>query len=88
MIRGMYKGMKISIKVIVDGKIVNTNATYKNRNVVTLSDIDFDVIMENEKALQILAGNENASEEVMKKSMQKFPGFKTDLNDKIVIKFK
>jgi len=88
MMRGMYKGMKISIKVIVDGKIVNTNATYKDRNVITLSDIDFDVIMENEKALQILAGNENASEEVMKKSMQKFPGFKTDLNDKIVIKFK
>ena len=88
MMKAMYDGMKISVKVIVDGKIVETNATHKDGNVVTLSEMDFDVIMDNEKAFQALAGSKEATDEEMKKSMQKFKGFKADINEEVVIKFK
>jgi len=88
MMKAMYAGMKISVKVKVDGKIVDTNATHKDKNVVTLSEIDFDVIMENEKAFQALAGSKESTDEEMKKSMQKFPGFKADINEEVIIKFK
>ncbi len=88
MMKAMYAGMKISVKVIVDGKIVDTNATFKNGNVVTLTEMDFDVIMENEKAFQALAGSKDATDEEMKRSMQKYPGFKADMNEEVVIKFK
>jgi len=88
MMKAMYAGMKISVKVIVDGKIVDTNATFKNGNVVTLTEMDFDVIMENEKSFQALAGSKDASDEEMKRSMKNFKGFKADMNEEVVIKFK
>ena len=88
MMKAMYTGMKISVKVVVDGKIIYTNATHKNGNVVTLTEMDFDVIMKNEKAFKALTGNNNSTDEEMKKSMQKFKGFKADMNEEVVIKFK
>lgn len=88
MMKAMYNGMKISVKVIVDGKIVDTNATHKDGNVVTLSEIDFDVIMNNEEAFKALSGSKEATDEEMKKSMQEFKGFKADMNEEVVIKFK
>lgn len=88
MMKAMYSGMKISVKVVVDGKIIHTNATHKDGNVVTLSEMDFDVIMENEKAFQALVGSKDSSDEEMKMSMQKFKGFKADMNEEVVIKFK
>ena len=88
MMKAMYAGMKISVKVIVDGKIIETNATHKDGNVVTLSEMDFDVIMNNEEAFQALSGSKEATDEEMKKSMQKFKGFKADMNEEVVIKFK
>ncbi len=88
MMKAMYDGMKISVKVIVDGKIVDTNATHKDGNVITLSEMDFDVIMNNEEAFQALSGSKEATDEEMKKSMQEFKGFKADMNEEVVIKFK
>ena len=88
MMKAMYSGMKISVKVIVDGKIVDTNATHKDGNVVTLSEMDFDVIMNNEEAFKALSGSKEATDEEMKISMQKFKGFKADMNEEVVIKFK
>ncbi|MCK5052132.1 MAG: hypothetical protein KAS53_10450 [Candidatus Cloacimonetes bacterium] len=88
MMKAMYTGMKISVKVIVDGKIVQTNATHKDGNVITLTEMDFDVIMENEKAFKALAGSKDSTDEEMKMSMQNYPGFKADMNEEVVIKFK
>lgn len=88
MMKAMYAGMKISVKVIVDGKILETNATHQDGNVITLSEMDFDVIMENEEAFNALARNKEASEEEMKVVMQEFKGFKADMNDEVYIKFK
>ncbi|MCD6176880.1 MAG: hypothetical protein J7K29_03475 [Candidatus Cloacimonetes bacterium] len=88
MMKAMYAGMKISVKVVVNGKIIKTNATHKEGNTIILSEIDFDEIMKNEKAFKALAGSKEASDEEMKRSMGKYSGFKADMNDKIVIKFK
>ena len=88
MMKAMYKGMKISVKVIVDGKIVDTNATHKDGNVVTLSEMDFDVIMNNEEAFKALSDSKESTDEEMKKSMQEFKGFKADVNEEVIIKFK
>ncbi len=88
MMKAMYAGMKISVKVIVDGKIIDTNATHTDKNEVTLTDMDFDVIMENAEAFQVLVGSKDLSDEDLKKSMKNFKGFKADLNEEVVIKFK
>jgi hypothetical protein len=86
--KAMYAGMKLSVKVRVDGKIVSTNATHKDKNEVTLTDMDFDVIMQNEEALQILGGSKDSNDDDLKRSMENIKGFKADMNDEVVIKFK
>jgi len=88
MMKAMYKGMKISVKVIVDGKIVESNATHQKDNEVTLSEIDFDTILENEEAFKAFSDQKDSTDEDMKESMKKFKGFKADMNDEVVIKFK
>ncbi|MDP8267191.1 MAG: hypothetical protein P9L97_00560 [Candidatus Tenebribacter davisii] len=88
MMKAMYNGMKISVKVEVDGKIVKTNATWKDKNVITLSEMDFDVIMKDEKVFQKLSDSQKMSDKDMKRSMQKFKGFKTDMNREVMVKFK
>ena len=50
--------------------------------------MDFDVIMQNEEAFQVLVGSKDSSDEDLKKDMKNFKGFKADLNDEVVIKFK
>jgi len=88
MMKAMYKGMKISVKVIVNGKIIDSNATHQKGNEVTLSEIDFDAILENEEAFKAFSDQKDASDEDMKKSMKKFKGFKADMNDEVMIKFR
>ncbi|MCF7858450.1 MAG: hypothetical protein K9N07_03885 [Candidatus Cloacimonetes bacterium] len=88
MMKAMYAGMKILVKVFVDGKIVETTASYKNGNEIILSDIDFDLILNNNEALNSFARGKDVSEDEMKKSMAKYPGFKTETNNKVLIKFK
>jgi len=88
MMKAMYSGMKVSVKVMVDGKVVYTNAIYQDDNVITLSEMDFDVIMENDEAFKTLAGNDERSDEELKIAMQKYEGFKADLNKEVIIKFK
>ncbi len=88
MMKAMYKGMKISVKVIVDGKIVKSNATHQKGNEVTLSEIDFDTILENEEAFKAFSDQKDSTDEDMKESMKKFKGFKADMNEEVVIKFK
>ena len=88
MMKAMYKGMKISVRVIVDGKIVESNATHQKGNEVTLSEIDFDTILENEEAFKAFSDQKDSTDEDMKKSMKEFKGFKADMNEEVVIKFK
>lgn len=88
MMKKIYKDMKISFKIIVDGKIVKTNANFADKNEVILSDIDFNTVMENKKAFKTLIENKDVPDDVIKSKMQNLPGFKIDTNKEIFIRFK
>ena len=88
MVKAMYKGMKLSFNIKFDGKISNSNATYVDGNVVTISEMDFDEMMTNDEYLKIFSSSDNVSEKEMKDKMQNAPGFKNEMNEKVTVEFK
>jgi hypothetical protein len=88
MVKAMYKGMKLSFNIKFDGRITNSNATYKDGNVVTISEMDFDEMMTNEEYLKIFSSSDNVNEKEMKDKMQNAPGFKNEMNEKVTVEFK
>ncbi len=88
MLRELYKDMKIALYVEVNGSIVDTNATYREGSTVTLLDMDFGKLMEDEKAFQSLVKEEPNSLEELKEIVKNNPGIKAELQDQVSIRFR
>ncbi|MCK4655228.1 MAG: hypothetical protein KAU01_12370 [Candidatus Cloacimonetes bacterium] len=92
MMKAMYTGMKISMKIKFDGKIEKTNATYRKGSVITIMEMDFDKMMNNEKFMKALASGQGKSDKSMKKTFEKIskeaPGFKAEFLEEVFVKFK
>ena len=81
------KDMKAKVEIIIDGEIVNTNATHVDGNKITLFDIDFgQLISDKEKLEQFKKFNPDSFEEV-KKLVKDIPGIKVELNKEVFIEF-
>ncbi len=88
MMRQLYQDMHIGIAVEVDGRITDTNASYVDGSTVTLMDVDFAKILEDEeKFKELLSANPNTIEE-MKELVQDNPGIKVEIQENIQIRFK
>jgi hypothetical protein len=86
--RLMFKDMYIGITVEPAGEIVETDATYRDGNKITLLEIDFSKLVENEKEFEKFAKKEPETVEETKELLKNLPGFKVELNKKVVVKFK
>lgn len=51
MMRNMFKGLHLATEIQVNGKITDTNASYVSDSTVTLFDINFDKIIDNDEIL-------------------------------------
>lgn len=63
MMAPMLKGMRMSLLVAVEGKVVESNASFpheKYPNVVTLADIDFDKLLAHPEGMKALQAGPNA----------------------------
>jgi hypothetical protein len=56
MMQNMLKGMKLSVVVQVNGKILKTDAAHHTDNQVTLVEVDMDTVMKDPAAMQALQG--------------------------------
>lgn len=82
------KGMRFAMSVQVNGVVVESDASCREGSLITLFDMDFGKFIDNVDKLKELEGLKNADNETVKKVLQKFPGMKVELNDKVVVKFK
>jgi hypothetical protein len=57
MMKAMMKGLRVAVNVQVDGAITSTNAKYRTGSRVTLLEVDFDQLMQDEAAMRALQGN-------------------------------
>ena len=88
MMKNLYKDMKLAIIVEVDGKIVDTNASYRDGSRVTIMEMDFGKLMEDEDSFMALLKSNPDTIEEMKELSKSSPGIKVETEDRITIRFR
>ncbi len=88
MLKGLYQDMLIRIAIEVNGSIVDTNATYRDGSRVTILEMDFAKLLEDEEAFKKLIASKPETLEETKELIKDNPGIKVELRDEIRIRFK
>lgn len=88
MARAIFKDLKFSSVIQVQGSIVETDATFRDGSTVTLFDVDFDKLMADETLMSKAMESEDLSDEEAKELMKKYPGIKIETNKATKIRFR
>jgi hypothetical protein len=88
MMKVLFKDMSIRVAVQVVGTIVKTNATYQNKSMITLVDMEFGKIFENEKAFEKLNAAQPKTVEEMKVLVKDIKGLKIEMNNPVMVQFR
>lgn len=87
-IMGMFRGMKVSLDVIVRGKITATNATYHSGSRITVFSMDLGKLLDHPKRWQQLtAAHQPTTVGELKQILGQMPGMQVDTNDRIDVAF-
>jgi hypothetical protein len=87
MMKEIYKDMKINIQVEIPGIITQSNAVYKTNSIVTLIDIDFNKILNDEKSFNTLVKGNAESIEDMKVLVKNVKGLRMELQPAVNVYF-
>lgn len=79
----LLKDMKINMVVAVDGKVTSSNATFREGSKITLYDIDFNQILQNETAF-----NSFISSNMDKKALNTVKGVNIEERDSVDVNFR
>lgn len=82
-----YRDMRIGFSVEVMGSIVNTNATFRDGNTITLMDMDFNQILEDPEATQRLIQNQADSLVEVQELMEDTPGIMVEFQEEVSVRF-
>ena len=88
MMRQIYQDMRISMAVEVEGSIIDTNALYREGSRITIMELDFGKLLENEEQFQKLAQANPETLEETKELFKDIPGMKVELQDTLKITFR
>lgn len=87
MLREMLEGARIHMAVVVEGTITETNASYQDGNSITLIEMDFDQLLEDEEQLELLsAANPQTAAEV-KALLEGVEGIKIETGGEVFARF-
>ncbi len=87
MMREMLKGARIHMAVAVEGAITETNASYRDGNRITLIDIDFDRLLEDEEQLELLSNANPQTTAEVKALLEGVEGIKVETTEEIFVRF-
>jgi hypothetical protein len=88
MMKVMFKDMGIGIAIEIDGTIIKTNATYRDKSRLTLLDMQFGKIIENKAVFDKLNAAQPKTIEEMKELVKGIKGLKIELNNPVVVEFR
>jgi hypothetical protein len=89
MAKMLFNGMRFADRIIIEGNVVESNATYRSGKEIILIDVDFAKAMSFTKELTKLQKAQASDDsQQAKEIMKKIPGFKVDLNDELKVVFK
>jgi hypothetical protein len=88
MMKEFLQDMKLAIRIEVGGTITSSNADFRSGSTVTLMDVDFNKIVQNQKAFDVLTSNKVNSLAELKEFSRKYPGLQMETKDKVRIQFR
>jgi hypothetical protein len=89
MLKGMLDGMRFSFSIVVDGKIVETNASHRDNSRIILADLDFSRVLNmSQQELARLNELKDKDMSAVMAALKDIPGMKVDMNDELRISFK
>ncbi len=88
MMKMFFKDMSMKLVLDIDGTIVETNATYRDKSQLTLFDVHFGKIIENEKAFEMVSAVQPKTIEEMKELIKGIEGLKIEMENPVVVTFK
>ena len=87
MMREMLEGARIHMALAVEGAITETNASYQDGNRITLIEIDFDRLLENEEQLELLSNANPQTTAEVKALLEGVEGIKMETGEEILVRF-
>ena len=87
MMQQMFKGMKVSLVIEVAGRIVQTNAEYRDASRVTLMEMDFDKVLTNPEKFKALSQAQPKTIEEAKTLIKGTDGIKAETQPAVTVKF-
>jgi hypothetical protein len=87
-LRGMFEDMRVSIIVEILGDVIKSNAMFRDGRRITILDIDFSILMENEDALKQLDSRQDLTPAQVKQLITRIPGIRFDPSDEIEVTFR
>ncbi len=88
MMKAIFKDMRVSIALNVEGDIVDTNATHRSGSKITLIDMDFGKLIGDVELLKKINDEKPESIEEVKKMVKGIEGLKLEFNSPVTIDFK
>lgn len=86
--KAVMAGMKISVKLVIEPGIDNTDASHVDGNTITLTEMDFGKIVEKPGAIQKLSQLGNAGPDQALEQMKKLDGVKMEAKREVSVKLK
>ena len=87
MMREMFKGARMAVILEVDGNLVETDASFHDGNQITLMDIDFDKLLDDEEYLEKIADANPQSADEMRALMEEGEGIMIETKEKFTVRF-
>ena len=87
MMQQMFKDMRLAAAIEVQGKIVSTNAQFKDASRVTLADIDFNKILSDPAKFKAMTKITDPNSAEGKAFLKTVPGIKVETNSPVKISF-
>lgn len=88
MMKTIFKDMRVSIVLNIDGDIVSTNATHRSGRKITLIDMDFGKLIGDIELLKKINKEQPETLEEMKKMVKGIEGLKLEFNSPVTVEFK
>jgi hypothetical protein len=88
MVKQMLGDMKVSLKLVANPGIAESNATYKSANTITLMEMDMAKLLEKPDALKKLGKIDKRNPAAAIQTLKGFEGAKLEAQKEVTVKLK
>jgi hypothetical protein len=84
----MMKDMKMSLKIVIEPGIAETDATHRDGNTITLMEMDMGKLMANPEVMKQMQGLDIQDPDALEKKLKGIEGVKGEEKEKVTVKVK